>query len=121
VIAVQNPVFLDKHLEPQPDLAALTPRSDDYTASHAGPAEIMLLVEVAGSSLAHDRDRKAANYAGVGVPQCWIIDLTTETVLDLRSPAPAGYAVVDRLVPGGALPIEALERVSIAVSGIFVA
>jgi Uma2 family endonuclease len=119
VVAVQNPVFLDKHSEPQPDLAVLAPRPDDYTVSHAEPGEIMLLVEVADSSLAYDRDRKAAYYAGVGVPQCWIIDLTTETVLDFRSPRPAGYEVVDRLVPRDALTIGALAGVSVAVSGIF--
>jgi Uma2 family endonuclease len=53
-VAVQNPVFLDKHSEPQPDLAVLAPRSDDDTVSHAEPAEIMLLVEVADSSRAYD-------------------------------------------------------------------
>jgi Uma2 family endonuclease len=97
----------------------LAPRPDDYTVSHAQPAEILLLVEVADSSLPYDRDRKAPYYAGVGVQQCWIVDLTAATVLDLRSPTPAGYEVVDRRVAGDVLTIEALEGVSLAVSGIF--
>jgi Uma2 family endonuclease len=67
VVAPQNPVLLDEHSEPRPDLAVLAPRADDYTLAHAEPEEILLLIEVSDSSLTYDRDRKAPYYARAGV------------------------------------------------------
>jgi Uma2 family endonuclease len=116
VVAPQNPVFLDNHSEPQPDLALLAPRPDDYTLGHAEPAEILLLIEVSETSLAYDRDHKAFSYARAGVPECWIVDLNSGEVLVLRSPAPAGYQIVRRRRPGEMLTVEAVDGVVIDVT-----
>jgi Uma2 family endonuclease len=119
VVAPQNPVFLDKHSEPQPDLALLAPRSDDYTLAHAEPSEILLLIEVSDSSLVYDRDRKAPYYAQAGVRECWILDLTASEVLVLRSPARQGYQLIERRRAGDRLTIEALNGVAIDVADVF--
>jgi Uma2 family endonuclease len=119
VVAIQNPVLLDKRSEPQPDVAVLAPRSDDYTLAHAEPAEILLLVEVADSTLGYDRDRKAPYYARAAVAECWVVDLTTDTVLVFRSPSPAGYQDVWRASPGDVISMTALSGVSVAVAEIF--
>jgi Uma2 family endonuclease len=119
VVAPQNPVFLDKHSEPQPDLAVLAPRADDYTLAHAEPSEILLLIEVSDSSLAYDRDRKAPYYARVGIRECWIVDLTHEEVLVLRSPAPTGYQAIEPRRAGERLTVEALSDVFIDVADLF--
>jgi Uma2 family endonuclease len=119
VVAPQNPVFLDKYSEPQPDLALLTPRGDDYAHGHAEPGEILLLIEVSDSSLAYDRDRKAPYYARTGIPECWIVDLTSLEVLVLRSPGPNGYQVVDRRRAGDVLSMAALDEVSVSVAEMF--
>jgi Uma2 family endonuclease len=119
VVAPQNPVFLDKRSEPQPDLALLVPRPDDYTLAHAEPAEILLLVEVSDSSLAYDRDRKAPYYAGAGIPECWIVDLNSREVLVLRSPAPTGYQEIRRRHSGERLTVDALDGVAIDVTDLF--
>ena len=60
VVAVQNPVLLDNHSEPEPDFAVLKPRPDAYRAAHPRPADVLLIVEVADSSLAYDRTVKRA-------------------------------------------------------------
>lgn len=72
--------------EPEPDLA-LVPLGD-YRDAH--PAQAFLVVEVAHSSLAHDR-RKAATYARAGVPEYWIVDLAHQTVEVYRRPVAGRY------------------------------
>ena len=72
LVSVQGPLRLDAHNEPQPDLMLLRPRADDYTTSHPTAADVLLLVEVADSSLAYDRGPKLALYARHGVPEVWI-------------------------------------------------
>jgi Uma2 family endonuclease len=118
VVAVQNPVLLDPRSEPQPDVALLTPRSDDYTAAHAEPSEILLLIEVSETTLAYDRDRKAPYYAGAGIRECWIVDLTSNTILVGRAPCPAGYEDVQTVRRGDVLAVPGLDGVSVDVSDV---
>ena len=66
VVAIQNPVILDARSEPQPDVAVLAPRADDYIERHAGPDEILLLIEVADSSLVSTATGKPRSTAARG-------------------------------------------------------
>ncbi len=67
-VNVQNPVHLSERSEPQPDLALLRPRPDFYARAHPGPADVLLLVEVAETSSDVDWTVKIPLYAGAGVP-----------------------------------------------------
>jgi hypothetical protein len=60
VVSVQNPLRLDAYNELEPDFVALRPRPDAYAASHLGPADAPILVEVSDSSLDHDRKTKTS-------------------------------------------------------------
>jgi Uma2 family endonuclease len=113
LVAVQNPVLLDRHSEPQPDIAVLKPRPDSYADSHPTPAEILLLVEVSDSTLAFDRERKAATYARAGVPEYWIVDLTGDRVLVMRSPVVAAYRNVSQAGRGERLGMQALPGIEV--------
>ena len=55
---MQNPIQLTDYTEPQPDLAVLRPREDFYTHALPLPADVLLVVEVAESSLEYDREEK---------------------------------------------------------------
>ena len=55
VVSVQGPVRLDEFSEPEPDFALLKPRPDFYQDAHAGPADVLMLIEVADTSLNYDR------------------------------------------------------------------
>jgi Uma2 family endonuclease len=57
-VTIQNPVRLGPRSEPQPDLAVVRRRDDYYASAHPTPADVLLLVEVAESSLAYDRETK---------------------------------------------------------------
>ena len=82
----------------------LRPRADFYRTSHPTAADVLLLVEVADSSLAYDRGPKLALYARHGVPEVWIVDLAGRAVEICREPGPDGYAERRRVTEGMATP-----------------
>ncbi len=102
-VSPQGSVRLDANSEPQPDLALLRPRADQYRSALPAPADIMLLVEVADSSLRFDRLVKLPLYARHGIPEVWIIDLTAGVVEVHRRPTASGYAEAATLGRGAAL------------------
>jgi Uma2 family endonuclease len=83
----QEPITLDDS-EPEPDLAIVCGKTEDYDTRHPGPTEVALLVEVADTSLARDRDWKKRVYARNNIPVYWIVNLV-DRVLETYS-APSG-------------------------------
>ena len=73
IVSVQNPVRLDEHSEPQPDLTVL--RMRDYRESLPVPEDVLLLIEVSDPTLAYDRGVKLPLYARSGIREVWIVDL----------------------------------------------
>jgi Uma2 family endonuclease len=117
LVWVRNPIRLDRHSEPQPDVTLLRPRGDFYTGAHPGPGDVLLLVEVADVSLRHDRTRKIPAYAGAGIPEVWLVDLTTERIEVYRDPA-AGYATRRTVERGASLSPLGLPGVVLATDEI---
>ena len=79
-VRTQMPVALDDESEPEPDVIVAPGSLRDY--SHAHPSRPALLVEVADSSLAYDREDKGSLYARARVPEYWIVNLE-ERVLEV--------------------------------------
>lgn len=119
VLAVQDPVHLDEHSEPQPDLALLRPERDFYQKRHPRAEDVFLLIEVADASLATDRDVKLPAYGRAGIAEVWLANLN-ELVLEVyRDPHFTGYAskIIHRA--GDAARPLAFPDVAVAVSGLF--
>ena len=112
VVSVQNPVRLDDFSEPQPDFAVLQPRADYYKSGTPKAEDVLLIIEVADSSLNFDRRVKTALYAENGIPEYWIVNLTDRVVEVYRGPKNGSYSGVRRVGPGGVADIEALPGVS---------
>lgn len=108
IVAVQDPVHLDDSSEPQPDIALLRPQPDYYAAAHPGPADTLLIVEVAESSLPYDLGVKVPLYARHGIPEVWVIDAATRTTHRFRGPRPEGYTDREVLTPEAPLACHAL-------------
>jgi Uma2 family endonuclease len=89
ILSVQDPIRLDDRRAAQPDLALLRPGISEQR--HPGPADVLLVVEVASSSLDVDRDVKALMYAGAGIDDFWIFDLIPDRLEVYRDPSPIGY------------------------------
>ena len=103
-VRVQGSLRLDRHNELRPDLMLLRPRADFYRSGHPTAADVLLLVEIADSSLAYDRGPKLALYARHGVAEVWVVDLVSRAVEICREPGPEGYAERRRVTEGDATP-----------------
>src|SRR5690349_16050805 len=51
IVSTQNPIRLNEHSEPQPDLAVLQYRADYYVGALPKPEDVVLVIEVSDSSL----------------------------------------------------------------------
>ena len=91
-VLVQAPLPLDEHSAPEPDLALLKFREDDYVGGYAGPEDTLLVIEVAESSLNYDRDVKAHVYGRAGIPETWVLNLPGDCIERFLDPGPGGYA-----------------------------
>jgi Uma2 family endonuclease len=117
IVAVQNPIRL-AHSEPQPDVALLRPRPDDYTRSHPEPGDVLLVIEVADASVDYDRTVKVPLYGRSGIPEVWLIDLLEGVVEVYRTPAAIGYRAKQTYVAGDSLTPERLPGLTLAVADI---
>jgi Uma2 family endonuclease len=113
IVSVQNPVRLDDGSEPEPDIAILKPRADDYATATPRAADVLLVIEVADTSLDEDRAVKMPLYAESGIPECWIVNLVDRIVEVYRQPENATYRRVRRVVSGDVLEIGALSGASL--------
>ena len=75
---------------PEPDLALLVPKADYYAGASPESSDILLVVEIAQTSLAYDR-AKLAIYARNGVQEVWIADLSSEQLEVYREPGAGAY------------------------------
>ena len=91
-VRVQNPVRLNDHSEPEPDVALVRRRAEGYGAAHPTPEDVLLIIEVAASSLGYDRDVKAHIYGRAGVPETWVKNLREDCIERFTEPGAEGYA-----------------------------
>ena len=117
-VRVQGPVRIPPRSLPQPDLALLRERS--YMHQSATTPDVLLVVEVADTSLRYDRTVKLRLYARAGIPEYWVVDARTETLEIHRAPAGEQYA--ERLQPARGTTIAplAFPDAAIPIDAIFV-
>src|SRR5258705_8176260 len=120
----QGPLALDEESEPEPDVAVVPGSFRDYVAGH--PSRPILVVEVAESSLALDRDHKGSLYARAGLADYWILNLVDQVLEVYRDPvqdpdAAFGwrYRSVETLGPEGFISPLALIGARISVGDLF--
>ena len=90
-VRVQTPVRLSPDSEPEPDLALVSARSRRFAYRHPAPRDILLVIEVADSSLAFDRDEKMPLYAAAGISEAWLVDVGARTITVYTAPSAKGY------------------------------
>lgn len=107
--------------EPEPDLLLVVPPRARYGARHPEPTDVLLLIEVADSTLLTDRQTKGPLYARAGVPEYWIVNVPGRTVEIFRDPdAEAGvYRVAAVARPGESVSPAAFPDAALAVTELF--
>lgn len=74
-LRVQEPIILPPDSEPQPDVAIVRNRDDNYISSHPMPDDIFLIIEISDATLKFDRKTKLSLYAQANILHYWIFNL----------------------------------------------
>lgn len=115
-IRSQLPLALGLDSEPEPDVAVVPGKWEDYIRSH--PTSAVLIVEVADSSLLHDHKRKTGLYARAGIPEYWILNLVKRCLEVFRNPHDGAYTVHLILHDGDSVSPLARSEAAIAVGSL---
>jgi len=73
-------------------------RSDFYDDTKIGPKDVLLLIEVADSSLSYDRREKLPRYAAAGIPEVWIVDVAEDRYVIEQYSVPQGNQYLSKQV-----------------------
>jgi len=107
LVRVQDPIVLNNWSEPEPDIAVCQPDPNRYLQEHPRADQVLLVIEVADTSLTYDRTRKARAYAASGIPEYWIVNIPNRRIEVLTDPDPAtqSYRQQRHVFPGDVLPL----------------
>lgn len=105
-VQCQDPIQLSNRSEPEPDIAVVKLDPLAYSTRHPTPEDVLLLIEVAGSSLKYDLEDKAPMYAAASIADYWILDVVERELHVFRQPADGQYQ--SHLVLTSALSISPL-------------
>jgi Uma2 family endonuclease len=118
LVSVQNPIRLNDFSEPEPDLALLRLRDDFYRDAHPTPADVLLIIEVADTTLAYDRQVKAPLYAKSGIEEAWIINLAEEQVEIYSGLADGAYQTIVNFRRGDEARAHTIAGLTISVADV---
>jgi len=118
IVSIQNPLQLSDLSEPEPDLLLLKPHADFYTSRHPQPEDVLLLIEVADSTLQYDQNQKLHLYARHQIPEYWIINLDDVLIEVYRKPHKGLYAEKSTLTIGEKISLSQLNDIRIKIADI---
>lgn len=95
IVSIQDPIRLDDFSEPQPDVALLRRRDDFYRGAHPTPADVLLVIEVADTTVVTDRTVKVPIYARAGVAEVWLVNIPDGQVEVYSDPSEDSYLRAD--------------------------
>lgn len=118
IIRLQDPIHLDDHSEPEPDVVLAALVEDDYDYHHPTPTELYLVLEIADSSLSYDREEKSLLYAQAGIQQYCILNLRERELEDYRQPGTHGYRSKQTYTAEQCFTLVAFPTIEVAVNAV---
>jgi Uma2 family endonuclease len=119
IIRCQDPITLSNNSEPEPDIVIARLREDNYVDSHPSPADIILVIEVADSTIKFDREIKAPLYATAGIIEYWIVNLTDDRLEIYRQPEGSIYTDIKIITPPRSINLPQFPEIKLNISGFF--
>ena len=117
-IRVQNSIgFPEQESTAQPDIAWVVRR--DFSEQRPTGADVLLIIEVAETSLQYDRTEKAGLYAAAEIPDYWIVDLAKQSVEVMRDPAAGRYRQREQFANDDHVRPGAFPELSLPLSTLF--
>jgi len=118
IVRSQSPIVLNDFTEPQLDIAVLKRREDFYRTESATAAAVLVVMEIADTTLKYDRETKFPRYAANGIAEAWLIDLENDRVEIHGEPNEFGYSLVKILHRGQTAESTVLPEIKISVADI---
>ena len=118
IIGTQDPIRVDDFSEPQPDISLVRWRDDFYRPAHPTPADVLLVIEVADSTVESDRSYKMPLYAKAGIPEAWLVNLPDETIELYAEPAGRAYQFSKSFKRGEEIQAHSIADLHISVADI---
>lgn len=115
IVGVQDPIRLDEFSAPQPDLTLLRWRSDYYRGMTPTPADVLLVIEVAESTVATDRLVKIPLYARAGLAETWLVNIPEGRLEIYSDPVGDIYRRAEVFVRGAEARSHTVEGLAVAV------
>ena len=119
IVRCQDPITLPNNTEPEPDIVIARLRSDDYVNSHPSPEDIVLVIEVADSSIKFDRETKAPIYAAAGINEYWIVNLIDDRLEIYRQPEGSVYTSIQIVTPPRSIALPQFPDVVVEIGDFF--
>ncbi len=116
--SVQNPLRLGDLSEPEPDFMLLKPNADFYCSRHPNADDVLLLIEVADSSLSFDQNQKLHLYARHKIPEYWLMNLKDACIEVYRQPHDDIYGEKTTLRVGDSTSLSQLNQLTINIADI---
>jgi len=118
IMSVHNPVRLNEYSETLPDISLLKRRDDFYAGGHPTPPDVLLIIEVADTSLDYDRNIKVPLYARAGIPEVWVVDLASEAVEVFVEPQKGAYQTIRTAKRGESITAQEIASLTISIDTI---
>lgn len=117
-VRVQNSIGLPSlESAPEPDIAWVTRRN--YAARRPQADDVLLVIEVADTSLRYDLGEKADLYAEAGIRDYWVVDANNRRVTVFRDPRNGRYQSQEIFAPDAAIASLAFPKATLDVSALF--
>jgi Uma2 family endonuclease len=118
IVRVQNPIRLSNYTEPQPDVSLLKLRDDFYAKGHPSPADVLLVVEVADTSLGYDKHVKVPLYAQADIPEVWVVNLSEDVIEVYTESVNGSYQQVRMMKRGESFTLGAISDIIVNVDAV---
>ncbi|HEX8146155.1 MAG TPA: Uma2 family endonuclease [Pyrinomonadaceae bacterium] len=115
MVGVQDPVRLNDFSEPQPDISLLRWRDDYYREKHPTPADVLLVIEVADTTVVKDKTVKIPLYARAGIAEAWLVNIPEEQIEIYSNPSGNVYQRVEVFGRGQEARPHTVEGLAVSV------
>ncbi len=119
IIHTQSTILLDKDYMPEPDIVLANYRSDFYRSRYIKPKDILLIVEVANSSFKYDSEIKIPIYAQFAIPEVWIVDVNTQSLIRYMKPVNGVYEKIETIDNLAQVSLAVLPEITLNLSDLF--
>jgi len=120
----QDPIVLPSNSEPEPDFAILRKRADNYLSAHPNPSDVLLVIEIADSTLKYDQEIKLSLYAEAGISDYWTFNLVENHLEAYSEPyqelqGKFGYSLKRIILPTKEITLPCFSDLSLDLSKVF--